>query len=230
MVDEFKCLCQYCESGVMEVYCSFLVNDCSFLWCKIVVDINLFIVDIVGQSMVVGEQLECFVIDVLKFIVMLVVVVILIVVVVVFVIMCGLLCQLGGELVYVMEIVQCIVYGDLVVEVVMWFNDQSSLLYVLCMMCDSFVVIVGEVWQGIDVIECVFIEIVFGNVDLFGCIECQVSLLEEIVSVMEQIILVVCQSVVNVEQVNILVVLVLEIVVIGGNMMGEVVVMMEDIC
>lgn len=50
------------------------------------------------------------------------------------VIVCWLLCQLGGEFLYVVEIVCCIVVGDLVVYVQMCFGDYDSMFFVMVQM------------------------------------------------------------------------------------------------
>ena len=229
MADELKRPRQYRESGAMEAYRSFLVNDCSPLRRKIVADINQLIADIAGQSTAAGEQSERSATDALKLIATLAVVAILIAVVVAVVITRGLLRQLGGEPAYAMEIAQCIAHGDLAVEVATRSNDKSSLLHALRMMRDSLAAIVGEVRQGTDAIERASTEIASGNVDLSGRTERQASSLEETASAMEQITSAVRQSAANAEQANTLAASASEIAVTGGNMMGEVVATMEDI-
>ncbi|MDR9836023.1 methyl-accepting chemotaxis protein [Herbaspirillum huttiense] len=229
MADELKRPRQYRESGAMEAYRSFLVNDCSPLRRKIVADINQLIADIAGQSTAAGEQSERSATDALKFIATLAVVAILIAVAVAVLITRGLLRQLGGEPAYAMEIAQRIAHGDLAVEVVTRPNDQSSLLHALRMMRDSLAAIVGEVRQGTDAIERASTEIASGNVDLSGRTERQASSLEETASAMEQITSAVRQSAANAEQANTLAASASEIAVTGGNMMGEVVATMEDI-
>ena len=168
MADELKRPRQYRESGAMEAYRSFLVNDCSPLRRKIVADINRLIADIAGQSTAAGEQSERSATDALKLIATLAVVAILIAVAVAVVITRGLLRQLGGEPAYAMEIAQRIAHGDLAVEVATRSNDKSSLLHALRMMRDSLAAIVGEVRQGTDAIERASTEIASGNVDLSG--------------------------------------------------------------
>ena len=229
MADELKRPRQYRESGAMEAYRSFLVNDCSPLRRKIVADINKLIADIAGQSTAAGEQSERSATDALKFIATLAVVAILIAVAVAVLITRGLLRQLGGEPSYAMEIAQRIAHGDLAVEVATRPNDQSSLLHALRMMRDSLAAIVGEVRQGTDAIERASTEIASGNVDLSGRTERQASSLEETASAMEQITSAVRQSAANAEQANTLAASASEIAVTGGNMMGEVVATMEDI-
>jgi len=229
MADELKRPRQYRESGAMEAYRSFLVNDCSPLRRKIVADINQLIADIAGQSTAAGEQSERSATDALKLIATLAVVAILIAVAVAVVITRGLLRQLGGEPAYAMEIAQRIAHGDLAVDVATRPNDKSSLLHALRMMRDSLAAIVGEVRQGTDAIERASTEIASGNVDLSGRTERQASSLEETASAMEQITSAVRQSAANAEQANTLAASASEIAVTGGNMMGEVVATMEDI-
>ncbi|WP_299536279.1 methyl-accepting chemotaxis protein [uncultured Herbaspirillum sp.] len=229
MADELKRPRQYRESGAMEAYRDFLVNDCSPLRRKIVGDINLLIEQIDAQSTAAGAQVERSATDALRFIAMLAAVAILIAVGVAFTITRGLLRQLGGEPAYAMAIAQRIAHGDLAVEVVTRTNDRSSLLHALGMMRDSLAAIVGQVRQGTDAIERAATEIASGNTDLSGRTERQASSLEETASAMEQITSAVRQSAANAVQANELAASASDIAVRGGDMMGNVVATMEDI-
>ncbi|MBG7621609.1 chemotaxis protein [Herbaspirillum sp. AP02] len=229
MADELKLPRQYRESGAMEAYRDFLVNQCSPLRRKIVADINRLLDEISADSLAADLAAESAAKDVLKLISLLAIVATLIAVVIAFLITRSLLRQLGGEPAYAMTIAQCIAHGDLAVNVATRPGDDRSLLYAIRMMRDSLAGIVAEVRQGTESIERASSEIASGNIDLSSRTERQASSLEETASAMEQITSAVRQNAENASQANTLAGTASTIALKGGRMMGDVVATMEDI-
>ncbi|ADJ63221.1 chemotaxis protein [Herbaspirillum seropedicae] len=229
MAEELKRPRRYRDSGAMEAYRDFLVNECSPLRRKIVANINQLIDQISAESTTAGDTAENAAKQALLFISLLAGLALLIAVVIAFFITRSLLRQLGGEPAYAMGIAQRIAHGDLAVDVVTRSHDQSSLLYAIKMMRDSLSRIVAQVRQGTDSIERACSEISSGNADLSGRTERQASSLEETASAMEQITSAVRQSADNAIQANQLAGSASSIALKGGQMMGDVVATMEDI-
>lgn len=112
----------------------------------------------------------------------------------------------------VVDIVSQIVGGNLVVVILMCDDNQMSFMYVMKCMCDSFVMIVEQVYISIDMLVMVFEQIVIGNFDLLICMQEQVLVLEECVVLMEELNVIVKQNVDYVWYVNQFVVMVVEVV------------------
>jgi methyl-accepting chemotaxis protein len=141
----------------------------------------------------------------------------------------SLLRQLGGEPVYAASVTQRMAEGDLGVEIQLKNNDQSSLLFAIKSMRDSFADIVGRVRLGSDGVATATDEIAAGNLDLSSRTEEQASSLEETASSMEELTSTVKQNAENARQANQLVVSTADVAVKGGKVVSQVVETMASI-
>ena len=141
----------------------------------------------------------------------------------------GLLNQLGGEPVYAIGITQRIAAGDLSVDIALRPNDETSLLYAIMSMRNSFAGIVGRVRQGSEVVSTASAEIAQGNQDLSQRTEEQASALEETAASMEQLSATVKQNADNAKQANQLALSASTVAIKGGEVVGQVVTTMKGI-
>lgn len=136
------------------------------------------------------------------------------------------MCQFGGEFIDVNVIIYWLVQGDFSVDIEFKCGDYVSVMQGVKVMWDSMVSIVQQVCDGLEFVVNVSFEIVLGNQDLSVCIESQVSVLQQMVVLMDELGVMVCNNVDNVQQVNQFVQSVLYIVVEGGQVVKQVVDMM----
>jgi methyl-accepting chemotaxis protein len=141
----------------------------------------------------------------------------------------GLIRQLGGEPAYATGITQCIAAGDLSVQIQLRAGDQSSLLFAIQAMRDSFAGIVERVRQGSDGVATASAEIASGNSDLSGRTESQASALQQTAASMEQLSSTVKQNADNAAQANQLAISASTVAVQGGEVVGQVVSTMKGI-
>ncbi|EIJ46763.1 methyl-accepting chemotaxis transducer transmembrane protein [Herbaspirillum sp. GW103] len=229
MAEELKRPRIYRESGKMEEYRDFLVNECSPLRRQIVLDINKVIAEVDVENdraheatMNMAEKASIVVAALTFFVAVssaLVAVVI----------TRGLLKQLGGEPSYAAKIAQQIAAGDLTSPVQTKAGDATSLLFAIKQMRDSLVSIVGKVREGTHTIEQASAEIASGNMDLSSRTEQQAGALEETASAMEELMSTVKQNADNAKQASQLAVSASDVATRGGSVVGEVVKTMEGI-
>ncbi len=131
--------------------------------------------------------------------------------------------QLGGEPLYVGEVVKRIADGDLAVEVDTWQNDSSSMLFAVKDMVGKLTGIVSKVRGTTDSIAAAAQEIASGNSDLSQRTEQQASSLQQTASSMEELTSTVKQNAENARQANQLAVNASDIAIKGGYAVNEVV-------
>ncbi|MBU0587418.1 MAG: cache domain-containing protein [Gammaproteobacteria bacterium] len=137
--------------------------------------------------------------------------------------------QLGGEPAYAVGITRRMADGDLNVVVDLKSGDNSSLLYAIKDMRDSFSNIVGRVRQGSEGVATASSEIAQGNHDLSSRTENQASALEETAASMEELNSTVQRNAGNAEQANQLALRASTVAVQGGEVVGQVVETMKGI-
>ncbi|WP_305778368.1 methyl-accepting chemotaxis protein [Noviherbaspirillum sp. UKPF54] len=140
-----------------------------------------------------------------------------------FVITRSLLKQLGGEPEYASSIAGRIAEGDLMVDVNVSRNDQSSLLHAMRVMRDNLANIVAQVRQGTETIATASGQIAAGNQDLSSRTEEQAGSLEETASSMEELTSTVKQNGDNARQANQLATTASEVASKGGAVVSQVV-------
>jgi methyl-accepting chemotaxis protein len=229
MADELKRPRIYRESGKIEEFRDFLVNECSPLRRQIVLDINKVIAQVEAENDKAHAETVDMASKASMGVAALTVVVALISAAVAFVITRGLLKQLGGEPSYAADIAQQIAAGDLTCEVQTKSGDSTSLLFAIKKMRDSLASIVGKVREGTHTIEQASSEIASGNLDLSSRTEQQASSLEETASAMEELMTTVKQNADNAKQASQLAVSASDIASQGGDVVGQVVATMEGI-
>ena len=137
--------------------------------------------------------------------------------------------QLGGEPLYVGEVVKRIADGDLAVDVHTRENDDSSMLFAVKDMVYKLTGIVGKVRNTTDSITTATQEIAQGNSDLSQRTEQQASSLEETASSMEELTSTVKQNAENARQARQLAASASDVAVKGGHAVNEVVQTMAQI-
>ncbi|MFZ4875765.1 methyl-accepting chemotaxis protein [Janthinobacterium sp. Mn2066] len=192
------------ETGQMEQYGSFLVNECSPLRRQIVSDIDTMLKSVQGESNLASETARAIYSHSLRWIALLAVASVLVCIVIATVITRGLWRQLGGEPADAAAIAERIAHGELDIEVATRSGDDSSLLFAIKTMRDKLAAIVGKVRQGTESIATASTEIASGNRDLSQRTEQQAGSLEEVASSMEQLITAVRQNADNAQQANLL--------------------------
>lgn len=162
---------QLVEMVVNQQYdeiCVFFNGEFVKFYVVMVGNFNVIVKFNVSGSVCVDEEVLGVFCVVQCWIVGLLVVMVVIGLLLVFVVVVNVLCLLKE----VVEIVQCVVCGDLILCICLVGCDEiGCFMEVLCVMNESLCDIVNEVCQGIDIIVIVFNEIVCGNLDLFNCIE-----------------------------------------------------------
>ncbi|WP_300752170.1 methyl-accepting chemotaxis protein [Janthinobacterium sp.] len=211
------------ETGQMEQYGSFLVNECSPLRRQIVSDIDTMLKSVQGESNLASEAARAIYSHSLRWIALLAVVSVLVCIVIAIVITRGLLRQLGGEPAYAAAIAGRIAQGELDIEVETRSGDDSSLLFAIKTMRDKLAAIVGKVRLGTESIATASTEIASGNRDLSLRTEQQAGSLEEVASSMEQLITTVRQNADNAQQANLLAREASKVSEQGGKAVAEVV-------
>ncbi|MES2878879.1 MAG: methyl-accepting chemotaxis protein, partial [Pseudomonadota bacterium] len=141
----------------------------------------------------------------------------------------GILKQLGGEPSYATSLTQHIAAGDLNAEIALKQGDQSSLLFAIKTMRDTFAAIVSDVRQGSESVATASAEIAQGNHDLSARTESQASALEETAASMEELSSTVKQNADNARQANQLAMNASTVAVKGGEVVGQVVETMKGI-
>jgi methyl-accepting chemotaxis protein len=137
--------------------------------------------------------------------------------------------QLGGEPLYVGEVVKRIADGDLAVDVHTRENDDSSMLFAVKDMVSKLTGIVSKVRNTTDSIATASQEIASGNSDLSQRTEQQASSLEETASSMEELTSTVKQNAENAKQARQLAASASDVAVKGGHAVNEVVQTMAQI-
>jgi methyl-accepting chemotaxis protein len=224
MAEELKRPRLYRESGKMQEFSDFLVDECSPLRRQIVTDIDVVLLAVKSENeraMQAAEEASsqstnlidcCFA-----------AIALLLCIGVAIVITRGLLKQLGGEPRYATEIADKIAHGDLSVDVQIKSGDQSSLLFGIKTMRDSLAGIVSQVRVGTNSIEMASTEISSGNLDLSSRTEQQASALEETATAMEELTATVKQNADSARQANQLAVSASDVATQGGDVVSQVI-------
>ncbi|MET3433661.1 methyl-accepting chemotaxis protein [Herbaspirillum seropedicae] len=229
MAEELKRPRIYRESGKMEEFRDFLVNECSPLRRQIVLDINKVIEEADADNIKAHQATVDMAAMASSLVAVLTGIVAVISALVAFVITRSLLKQLGGEPAYAADIAQQIASGDLTADVDAKPGDTTSLLFAIKKMRDSLAAIVGKVREGTHAIEQASVEIATGNMDLSSRTEQQAGALEETASAMEELMSTVKQNADNARQASQLAVSASDVASQGGQVVGQVVSTMEGI-
>ncbi|CDG82967.1 methyl-accepting chemotaxis protein [Janthinobacterium agaricidamnosum] len=229
MADELKRPRQFRESGQMDAYGTFLVDECSPLRRRIVADIEVVLKAAQQETDAAGFNAHDIYSQAIRWILVLAIFISVICIVIAAFITRGLLKQLGGEPAYAAEIAGRIAQGELAVEVHTAAHDSSSLLFAIKTMRDNLAAIVGKVRIGTDTIATASTEIASGNRDLSVRTEQQAGSLEEVASSMEELISTVRQNAENALQANQLAQAAADISQRGGQAVGQVVTTMDMI-
>jgi len=137
--------------------------------------------------------------------------------------------QLGGEPQYAAAAVRRIANGDLTVDIEVTSADSGSLLGAMAQMQTSLRRLVGEVRVGVESVSAASAQIASGNLDLSDRTERQAGSLQKTASSMEQLTASVKQSAESAKQADQLVSAAGAAAAKGGEVVGQVVSMMEEI-
>ncbi|VXB18894.1 methyl-accepting chemotaxis protein [Massilia sp. 9I] len=137
--------------------------------------------------------------------------------------------QLGGEPRDAATIAAAIAAGDLGVPIPTRTGDTSSMMVALQRMRDSLAGIVGRVRAGTDTIATASAQVAAGSQDLSSRTEQQASSLEETASSMEELTSTVKGNADNAQQANALAARASEVAIQGGDVIREVVSVMDEI-
>ena len=229
MADELKRPRKFRESGKMEEYGRFLVNECSPLRRRIVEDMGVLVKGAQKESETATTVVEDYASGAQRLVTALAVVAFVLSLVIAGLIKRVLLKQLGGEPAYAAEIASRIAKGDLAVTVQLAPSDKDSLLFAIKSMRDSLAGIVSEVRHGTESITNASNEIAEGNVDLSQRTEQQAQSLERVATAMEELTSTVKQNASNAQQANQLSQSASEVSEQGGEVMRQVTDTMESI-
>lgn len=223
MAEELKRPRLYRESGKMQEFSDFLVDECSPLRRQIVTDIDVVLLAVKSENDRAMHAAEEAASQSTNLIVVFAAIALLLCIGVAIVITRGLLKQLGGEPRYATEIADKIAHGDLSVDVQIKSGDQSSLLFGIKTMRDSLAGIVSQVRVGTNSIEMASTEISSGNLDLSSRTEQQASALEETATAMEELTATVKQNADSARQANQLAVSASDVATQGGDVVSQVI-------
>jgi methyl-accepting chemotaxis protein len=217
---------RYRESGDMEGYGKFLVNECSPLRRQIVADIAVLLksvqqhVDAKSAEADHAASQSATVIPVVAALALLLSIGL------------GIFItrSIARPLNEAVRVAQTVADGDLTSRIEPKTKDETGqLLQALKNMNESLLRIVGEVHNGTQAIATASNQIASGNLDLSGRTEQQASSLEETASSMEELTSTVKQNADNARQANSLSLSASQIAVKGGEVVGQVVATMNDI-
>lgn len=229
MAEELKRPRAFREAGHMQEFGEFLVKECSPLRRKIVNDIDAVVKsvqqDVDARSLSTEQTLQ----QSLKIILILSGLSLLMSIIVGVLLTRGLLKQLGGEPSEVSGIAARIASGDLAVTVTTHANDCSSLMYSMKEMRESLARIVSDVRNSTDAIASASTQIASGNLELSARTEHQASSLEQTAASMEELTATVKQNTESAKQANQMALSASNVAVKGGEVVSEVVTMMESI-
>lgn len=229
MANELKRPRKFRESGQMEDYGRFLVNECSPLRRRIVQDMAVLVTAAQKESDAATTVVEEYASGAQRLVTALAVAAFLLSLVISGLIKRVLLKQLGGEPVYAAEIAGRIAKGDLAVNVQLAPADKDSLLFAIKSMRDSLSGIVTEVRHGTEAITHASNDIAEGNVDLSQRTEQQAQSLERVATAMEELTSTVKQNASNAQQANQLSQSASQVSEQGGEVMRQVTDTMESI-
>jgi methyl-accepting chemotaxis protein len=220
MANELQRPRKYRESGEMEEYGRFLVNECSPLRRQIVQDMETVIQSV--QKMVESKTKESDQTTIQSITVVLIIsaITLLLSIALGFFITRAITKPLNQAV----HVAQTVAGGDLTSRIEASSKDETGqLLQALKAMNDSLVRIVGEVRGGTEAISAASNEIATGNLDLSARTEQQASSLEETASSMEELTSTVKQNAENARQANALSISASEVAIKGGEVVGQVV-------
>lgn len=229
MAEELKRPRRYREAGKMEEFGRFLVDECSPLRRRIMLDINALLVSAQGDVASANKASYEVFNQSIFFIICLTAVAVLIGGLIAVVIVRSLLRQLGGEPSYASEIAAKIAGGNLTTEITTQKNDQGSLLLSIKSMRDHLAITVGNIRDGAETIATGSSQIAVGNLDLSNRTEEQAGELEKTASAMEELTSTVKENANNAEQANQLAVMASAIAIKGGEVVGQVIDTMDSI-
>lgn len=229
MAEELKRPRKLREAKKMEEFGQFLVNECSPLRRRIVIDIDKLLKSVhteLNGSTTAADQLFH---QSMRLITIIAAAAFIAGTAIALLITHDLLTELGGEPRYAAEIAQRIAQGELALEVITKKSDTTSLLWAIGTMRDNLASIVGKVRIGTDSIATASGEIAAGNRDLSERTEQQAGALEEIASTMEELTSTVRQNTDNARKANDLAFAASEVSVEGGRVVEQVVLTMKSI-
>lgn len=229
MAEELKRPRLYRESGKLDEYRDFLVNECSPLRRQIVLDIGKLLAQIQSEDKKAQQDTYDTADTAGITVAVLTLVVAVISVLIAVLITRGLLKQLGGEPAYAAQIAQQIADGDLTTDVQTKGGDHTSLLFAIKNMRNNLVSIVTQVRNGTSTIEQASSEIATGNLDLSSRTEQQASSIEETASAMEELMTTVKQNADNAKQASQLANSASDVASQGGDVVAQVVSTMDGI-
>jgi methyl-accepting chemotaxis protein len=217
---------RYRESGDMEGYGKFLVNECSPLRRQIVEDIGVLLKSVQHEVDLQSAEAERATEESKVFIPLAAAIVLLLSIGLGFFITRSITRPLNEAV----HVAQTVAAGDLTSRIESKARDETGqLLQALKNMNESLVRIVGDVHEGTAAIAAASDQIATGNMDLSGRTEEQASSLEETASSMEELTSTVRQNADNARQANSLSLSASQVAVKGGEVMGQVVTTMSDI-
>ena len=220
MANELQRPRKYRESGKMEEYGLFLVNECSPLRRQIVQDMETVIGSV--QQMVESKTKESDQTTSQSITIVLIIsgITLLLSIALGFIITRAITKPLNQAV----HVAQTVAGGDLTSNIEASSRDETGqLLQALKAMNDSLVRIVGEVRGGTEAIATASNEIASGNLDLSARTEQQAGSLEETASSMEELTSTVKQNAENARQASSLSVSASEVAIKGGEVVGQVV-------
>jgi methyl-accepting chemotaxis protein len=229
MADELKRPRQYRETGKMQEYGLFLVNDCSPLRRQIVSDMETLLKSVKSSVAEANRASDSIFRQSIFFTLCLTGLAILISLAIAYVITSGLLRQLGGEPAYASDIAGQIAQGNLAIDINTKKDDQKSLLFSIKSMRDKLAVTVSDIRNGTDTIATASSQIATGNLDLSSRTEQQAGSLEETASAMEQLTSTVKQNADSTKQASQLAASASAIAIKGGSVVGKVIETMDSI-
>ena len=220
MATELKRPRQYRESGRMEEYGRFLVNECSPLRRQIIADMDVVIRSVQQTVEAKSQESDRTTTQSITIVLIVAGITLLLSVALGFVITRAITRPLNQAVL----VAQTVAGGDLTSRIEVTSKDETGqLLQALKAMNDSLVRIVGEVRNGTGAIATASNEIASGNLDLSARTEQQASSLEETASSMEELTSTVKQNADNARQANSLSVSASEVAVKGGEVVSQVV-------
>ena len=202
MAEALKRPRQLRESGQMDAFGKFLVNECSPLRHQIVADIAVVVANAQKETSAAEAVSESSAASARTWAISLTVAALILSLLISTAIKRLLLQQLGGEPAYTADIANKIAQGDLAIAVDVKADDQASLLFAIKTMRDSLAAIVAKVRHGTDAIANASADIAVGNNDLSSRTAVQASSLERIASAMEELTATVKQNASNAQQAN----------------------------
>ena len=228
MAEELKRPRLYRTAGQMEEYGHFLVEECSPLRRRIVLDINVLVNAVQAESHAANAAASAVYQSAFVNILLQAAFTLVVCVIIAVVITRSLLRQLGGEPGYAVAVAGRIAGGQLAVDV-KTRGGNGSLLHAIRGMRDSLAGIVSKVRAGTDHIASASTQIAAGNSELSARTERQSALLQKVASAMDELTAAVGRNADNAQHANALALDASQVSAQGGHVVGRVVQTMDTI-